>query len=393
MHHMKISLINLLEQYENSILSLADYDEIWFFGDISTSFSQRASVIANKLDNFNGVVVTSISKEKRVRISNQIGGYGYWSFIDFDNLITRSKRKKVLLVDFNDMQSGSMFREYFRLNGVDVCDYLRCMNDLSVVHTYLPVNQERDYFINHLDDFLQLVNELPDQLSKDTVIARIKAFFTLDRRWLMGVSQGHRHFTRNKVSQNELIISDNETYIDVGAAHGDTVSKFFDVTRGLYKEIHAFEPDSVNYKGLSRLCEVIPNCNCYHAGLSDENGEMVFHETPENRFGSRFVTETSPQAEEVTKVKILRLDDVVDSATLIKIDVEGFEVNVLKGSKRIIEEYAPSMHIAGYHYPNDLISIIDAVKKIRNYKNIAIRHCDGTIYDTNILFSNHQNFV
>ena len=91
-------------------------------------------------------------------------------------------------------------------------------------------------------------------------------------------------------------------------------------------------------------------------------------------------------------VQTVRLDDVLATATVIKIDVEGFENKAINGMRRIIHECAPSIHVAGYHYPNDLISIVGAVNKIHSYKNIAIRHADGSLYDTNILFSDRQSF-
>ena len=40
-----------------------------------------------------------------------------------------------------------------------------------------------------------------------------------------------------------------------------------------------------------------------------------------------------------------------------------------------------------------IIEIIALVKKIHPYKNVAIRHFGNSIYDTNILFSDHQEFI
>lgn len=388
MKNIKNSLIQLYEVHQNLMQGLETYDEVWFIGDLSASFDQRASSVADRLKNFKGVVVGSINKEKRSRISNQLGGKNFWGFLDIESIIKRSKYKSIIIADFNDSIAGKMFANHLSQSGVQVCDYIKILCQLGMSHTYVPIQQEREFYLNNLDKFIELINQLTDNLSKETVIARIKTLFTLDRRWLMNVAQGNNHFDRFGNSIRSLIISDNETYIDVGAAHGDTVSKFFNDSAGKYNHIHAFEPDPINYSSLKKLIDVIPNSNCYNLGVSDQNGEMAFHEDENNRFGSRF----EPSNTQSNFVKIARLDDVIDKATLIKIDVEGFENRVLKGAEKLIKEYSPAMHIAGYHYPEDILSIIETVHNIHRYKNIAIRHCDGSLYDTNILFSQNQNF-
>lgn len=387
--NLKDTLIEDFENIERTTKKLEEYDEVWFIGDLSQSFAGRAAVAAVKLPNFSGVVVSNITPSKRLRISGQIGGTGYWQFIEFEGIIERASKNKVLLVDFNDTLAGCMFRNHFISNGLDVCDYIRLYNDLKICHTYLSVDEERNYFFKHLDEYIELINSLQDDLSKQTVIARIKSYISLDRRWLMRVAQGHHQFTSERFSTRSLVLSNEEIYIDVGAAHGDTVAAFFNFSRGQYDSIHAFEPDPVNFGGLKRLCDVIPRSYCYNKGLSDDEGNLSFKEDPGNRFGSRFeVTENNTGIH----VQTVRLDDVLEKATLVKIDVEGFENKAINGASRIIMECAPSMHIAGYHYPKDLLSIIDTVNNIHKYKNIAIRHCDGSLYDTNILFSDHQPF-
>lgn len=290
-------------------------------------------------------------------------------------------------MDFNDNMLGLKFGDYFRRNNIDVVDYIKLMNDLKLVHTYLSVDKEREYVIDNLAIFIDFINSLSDDLSRKTVLARLQSLISLDRKWLIGVSQKNDYFNLNESTLNSLSISDQEVFVDVGAAHGDTVAKFYNACKGNYKSIHAFEPDLVNYESLKSLCNVIPNANYYHMGLSDENGELNFFEDTDNRFGSRFVVKGNEKSE-TKSVKICKLDDIIDEATLIKIDVEGFECKVINGAREIIKKFGPSMHIAGYHYPWDIISIVQDVNKIRNYKNISIRHSEGSLYDTNIMFFN-----
>lgn len=390
MKNPKNELLDLLDQHPANAKPLSGYDGIWFLGDSSPGFV-RAHAIAERLNNFKGVVVGGMSPAKRSRICAQVGGSQYWSFIGIPEYREKAKKENLLLVDFNDSRVGLMFRNQFELEGLDVVDYLRCMSDLGLTHTYLPVNEERSYFIERLDDFIELIDLLEDDLSKKTVLARLKAFITLDRRWLVAVSQEAGIFTKNRTSQSKLLIQNDEIYVDAGAAHGDTVTSFFDVAEGVYKKIYAFEPDPLNYRGLATLCKVIPNSFAFQSGLSDAEGKLSFYESAENRFGSRFLASGSDSATSCS-VDVVRLDDIVKEATLIKIDVEGFEKKVINGAKSLIEKCGPSMHVSGYHYPQDLPDIIHEVRSIRKYKKTVVRHYGASVYDTNILFSDRQEF-
>ena len=383
----------MFQPVDKNFRSLNSYDEIWFIGDHSSSFSSRAGSIANRLENFKGVVVTGLSSQKRNRIAAQLKNDTFYEFLHFDEFIKR--KKNLLLVDFNDSAAGVQFRKFVSSIGIDTVDYLRCMNDLSLTHTYLPVDEERREIIERVDSYLALIADLPDLLSKETILSRLKVFLTLDRIHFHKTSQPFGLFSKNLNSNSALYINDQEHYIDVGAAHGDTVAEFFNSANGNYQSIHAFEPDRANYYSLKNLCSVLKNTHCYWAGLSNKVDQIDFYETPENRFGSRFDYHTVHLSKNITpcKVDVLKMDDVVDFATVIKIDVEGYELNVIEGAESIISKQRPAMNMAGYHFPKDIVEIITLVKRIYPYKSIAVRHFGNTIYDTNILFSDRQQFI
>lgn len=88
---MQYNLDELIEEYDKSIMNIDDYEEVWFIGDVSSSFSLRAGVISSHLNNFSGVVIGKISKYKNSRIVNQINSNSFWNLIGFDDFISRSK--------------------------------------------------------------------------------------------------------------------------------------------------------------------------------------------------------------------------------------------------------------------------------------------------------------
>ena len=390
MNFLHKELIDLIISSNKNFRPISDYDGVYFIGDFSSSFALRTSSIANRLDNFKGVVVNSLSTQKRNRISTLLNSNKFWEFIHFDDFIKLNRN--YLLVDFNDSAAGVQFRKHIATLGFATVDYLRCMNDLSIVHTYLPVDQERQLTIDNLDKFIDIIEGLADPLSRETVIARLKTFISLDRNHFHQVSQPFGLFSKDSRSKSALYVGDKEHYVDVGAAHGDTVTEFYNASNGKYETINAFEPDRANYQSLKNLCKVLPNSKCYWAGLSNKTDMVDFYETPENRFGSRFDAHSSNKLT-ANKVNVMKMDDVIEHATIVKIDVEGHEQKVIEGAINLIQKQRPAINIAGYHFPKDLFEIIDLMKKIHPYKNIAIRHFGPMIYDTNILLSDSQSFT
>ena len=81
----------------------------------------------------------------------------------------------------------------------------------------------------------------------------------------------------------------------------------------------------------------------------------------------------------------MAIDDIVDprdKVTFIKMDVEGAELESLKGAKNIILRDCPKLAICIYHKPEDLFEIPILIKEMcREYK-IVIRQYADSIFET-----------
>ncbi|RLB34963.1 MAG: hypothetical protein DRH12_17020 [Deltaproteobacteria bacterium] len=75
-------------------------------------------------------------------------------------------------------------------------------------------------------------------------------------------------------------------------------------------------------------------------------------------------------------IKTIKLDDFLRTkkVTLIKADIEGMELSMLKGAKRIISLWKPKLAICVYHYPNDLLDIIQYLQHLVPQYKFALRH-------------------
>lgn len=383
---------NSLHRYtETRLDALHDYDEIYFLGDYTTCFSMRAPAIAAALPNFAGIAVFSVSPEKRVRISQKLRVKQNWHFIEISDLVARAASKRVLIIDFNDSLAGKAIGYKLAEQGLTVRDCIFAMHQLKLVHTYLPVNEERDYIAANLDRFIAVADRFGDHLSRRTLFARLQAVLTLDRRPLIEVSIPFADYLNNHSTKAGLVVGDDDIFIDAGAAHGDTVSQFVQLTGGKYRAIHSFEPDATNFFSLQKLCSYLPNTHVYQAGLGEKTAEVDFYECPENRLGGNF-TGVGARSRVKTTMQVMSIDETVEEATLIKADVEGWEAQVLKGGARLISRHKPNITISAYHYPKDIPELVATLDEIAPYKNVALRHHSPWLYDTQLVFSDRQNF-
>ena len=75
-----------------------------------------------------------------------------------------------------------------------------------------------------------------------------------------------------------------------------------------------------------------------------------------------------------------------DGIDFIKLDIEGAELDAIKGAKNTIKYYTPILAICIYHKANDWYRIPQKVLEInKNYK-IYIRHYMEGIFETVMYF-------
>ncbi len=77
------------------------------------------------------------------------------------------------------------------------------------------------------------------------------------------------------------------------------------------------------------------------------------------------------------------LDSVVkDRVSFIKLDIEGSELEALKGARETIRRNKPRMAICIYHKPEDIWEIPRYIKSLVPEYHMAVRHYMTYLYDT-----------
>jgi FkbM family methyltransferase len=137
--------------------------------------------------------------------------------------------------------------------------------------------------------------------------------------------------------------------IDCGAYHGDSI-EMFQKSDYEMEALVAFEPDLENYQQLVNRCSTLPGV-LLPCGVASETALKSFDAGlgPASRAGDGGDTQ----------IQCLKIDDALPkfNPTLIKMDIEGSEVDALRGAERTLRAMRPGLAISVYHTPDHLFTI------------------------------------
>jgi len=179
--------------------------------------------------------------------------------------------------------------------------------------------------------------------------------------------------------------------IDIGAHSGRHTVPLSNLV-GIKGTCHAFEPIPVIRWA---LCDRLArngsnNTVVLPFALSDRAGTTNFNFVPnlpeESGLKKRHTYNAPPAAFEQIPVKVARLDDVIPAAAavrFIKIDVEGGELDVLRGACRVLDGQRPivafecgASSFLGYHDSPDAIFEIFTSRKYEVFSITGVRMPD-----------------
>lgn len=139
------------------------------------------------------------------------------------------------------------------------------------------------------------------------------------------------------VYERDYQVKFGDVIVDAGAQIGSFTVKVAKKA----KKVIAFEPEPSNFDLLRINTRELENVEIHRNALwsSLGNAKLKHHRL---KVGGHTLLNLSPTISGYEiDVETVRLDDVVNEVDFIKMDVEGAELEVLKGSKRILETQHP----------------------------------------------------
>lgn len=152
--------------------------------------------------------------------------------------------------------------------------------------------------------------------------------------------------------------------LDCGAFDGDTITQFFNILGNKIISYNAFEPEIDNYNQLVKVAGNVKDkfskarINCFPMGVGNTNQVIRFSS------GDGAASHISDDGE--SEIFIVKLDDsfALSEVNLIKIDVEGADLDVINGASQIIKQQKPNLAISCYHQPAHIWQIPQVIKKL-----------------------------
>jgi FkbM family methyltransferase len=229
---------------------------------------------------------------------------------------------------------------------------------------------------NKFNDVLKL---LDDERSKLSYLSTIYFFLTCENAFIQ--HEEHQYFSVKQFFENR-----NETIVDAGAYVGDTVEEF--IKRGTGSgslKIFVFEPDKKALKKLEHRIERLKNewltenydIKVVPAGLGAETKVKKFKTESNNVL-------TLNNEGDIQNI-VYSLDDYFkdkEPFTLLKADIEGGELDMLRGAANMIKSNMPKIAVSIYHSVKDFVQIAEYIHSLVPQYRMAVRNHSSNYEDT-----------
>lgn len=240
---------------------------------------------------------------------------------------------------------------------------------------YCMYEWDEGYLNKNWNKIENVYQNLSDSISKNILDELINAKLTGWGKRLLYLADNRQYFNELTFCQN----SENEVYVDCGAYIGDTIMKYASFTNGKYRKIYAFEPNKQNMLELNENVASLSNIEIINSGTWSERSILQFEEKGS---ASQIVNQGGK-----IMIPVITIDEVVndDKVSFIKMDVEGSELESLKGAQCTISRNMPKLAICCYHKRDDILELYHYIKSFDNEKikyKFYLRHHSNSVYET-----------
>lgn len=233
-----------------------------------------------------------------------------------------------------------------------------------------------NYYFQHNINLFNKTREMLDDDSQSLFDTYISAVICGNQDELMK----HRHSVREQYFDQKYIPDNMITMLDVGAYIGDTLE--IALKKLKINKYYAFEPDEQNLKKLKAKIKDKAIVKVYETGVYFEDTTLSF-----NSAGSSSGIVNNGDS----SITVIKLDSIIeefdDDNIFLKMDIEGMEINALKGAQNLIAKKNVFIAVCVYHCIDDLITIPQYIESIKpDYYSYGLRYY-GNNYRELVLYA------
>jgi len=272
-----------------------------------------------------------------------------------------SREKKIVI--YGAGGEGEMLCSILESNGIFVeafCDRNTKLNGLRIKPVISP---------DQLLERYRLKNDCCIIIGTEMFFKEIYHYLIVNQVDKNDIFGGSAKIELQYFDEEIICFTDNEVFVDAGSLDLATSRIFLKKCRNA-KKVYAFEPDPSNYEKCLKAKEDgrLDKVEIFNLGLYDKSCLLSFEQF-EN--GSSRINSKGD-----IKIHVVALDELLsnEKITFIKMDIEGAELNALKGAANIVQKYRPKLAISIYHSPDHLIDIPLYIKSLVPDYKFYIRH-------------------
>lgn len=197
---------------------------------------------------------------------------------------------------------------------------------------------------------------------------------------------------------NQIIDSDG-LILDIGANIG--IMTWHLSTKHPYRKIISFEPESINFEVLSKICHKfqLENVTLIQKALGDSPGKAKMILPIQGKTKMQGLAHIKHETIELWnegeeyEVEIETLDDLFKNQKIaaIKMDVENFEFFVLKGGKEVIQRDRPIIYVELWDNENR-VKCFEFIRSL-GYQVYVLENNALTLFDAKIHKQHNFTFV
>lgn len=170
---------------------------------------------------------------------------------------------------------------------------------------------------------------------------------------------------------------EDEVFVDVGATNLDTTLDLLERC-ACVRKVFAFEPDPQNFRKCMEIKEArgLEQVELYPYGTWEKRGKVLFDAKGNN------LSQVSIHGD--TEIQTVTVDEIVgeERVTYLKIDVNGAELESLKGARNTILREHPRIAVAVYYRPEDMLVLPTYIASLVPQYKFYLRHHSNTAAKT-----------
>ena len=234
-------------------------------------------------------------------------------------------------------------------------------------------DEEYEIFMAHLSDLREVYESLIDEASRKTFCGY----------WLGNISNRLDEIVYSNAAHyliDGFIPDKGALVIDGGVFDGGTAKIFAQMGY----EVYGFEPSAKNFEVARKVAEennfVLENLGL---GSHKHTARFVQCETP----GASKLDPDGTETVQVTTLDAYVREKNLPRVDFIKLDVEGAELDVLKGATTTIARFKPILALSAYHKWDDFWTLMNFVKSVRPDYEFVLRQSFDSYEDAPSLFT------